>query len=358
MELDSDLDAALARFQQADLEWGGGLANHGPMAAEALCALGHSALIDGLVDVYAPRVPPLRVGEPIPVSERLAARGDPARLPDWVATFDGEIVRRPWRELLARELPSLLPGLFAGAAHGLLRVAHGVRAVERRDTPVRRRELALGLAYWAGRYQELPGVPSAHPVPGRDVDACFDAAPRVAPDARRPGLFFEAVRVLDELPEFARVVEGFDPGDADLSTAIHRICRRSARLYLANPGQRVAYVHCVTAPSCLRLLAPYLDPADARRAVGYALQAALALHAVSAGVEEAATLELPEQTVRLAGDEAEIRYRAACSIDEHAVKLAEACLREQAVQADPVFLLAAADAAIHLDAGAGRGARC
>lgn len=358
LELDSDLDAALARFQQTDLEWGGGLANHGPMAAEALAVLGHSALIEGLVDVYAPRVPPLRVGSPIPPGERVAALGDPERLPDWVATYQLEISRRAWPRLLADELPSLLPGLFAGAAHGLLRVAHGVRAVEQRDTPVRRRELALGLAYWAGRYQELPGTPSARPLRGHGVDACFDAVPRVAPGARRPGLFFDAVRVLDACPGFARVVEAFDPGEADLSSLVHAICRRSARLYLENPGQRVAYVHCVTAPSCLRLLASHLAPGEARRALGYALQAALALHAVSAGDPGHPAAQPAPETLRLSQDEAEIRYRAACSIDEHAVKLAEACLREHAVRPDPVFRLAAADAAIHLDGGAGRGARC
>ena len=42
----SRLDDALARFEPTSLEYGPGLANHGPMAAEALCALGHPALVD------------------------------------------------------------------------------------------------------------------------------------------------------------------------------------------------------------------------------------------------------------------------------------------------------------------------
>ena len=45
---------------------------------------------------------------------------------------------------------------------------------------------------------------------------------------------------------------------------------------------------------------------------------------------------------------AEIGYRAACSLDDHAVKLAEACLREDAAAPDPGLRLAAADAALHL----------
>ena len=54
-----ELDEALERFQKCDLEFMGGLANHGPMAAEALVALGHGALIAGFVDAYAPLIPPL-----------------------------------------------------------------------------------------------------------------------------------------------------------------------------------------------------------------------------------------------------------------------------------------------------------
>jgi len=351
--LDTDLDQALLRFQQTDLEWGGGLANHGPMAAEALTALGHPSLIQGLVDVYAARMPPLRSGQPIPRAERASALGDAKRLPDWVATYDLEIAQRPWRELLRDELPRLIPGLFAGAAHGLLRVAHGVRAVEARDTKVRRRELALGLAYWAGRYQELPGTPGARPRAGQGVAETFAGLQVVPPDRRKPGLFFDAVRVLDA--DFAAWVEAFDAGDRAPEDGVHEICRASAQLYLANPGARIAYVHCLTAPSALRLIGHYLEPSERGVAVGYALQAALALDAVSAG--EPVDRDDPEVD-RLAASPVEIRYRAACSVEEHAVKMTEACLREYAAQPDPIFLQAAADAAVHLDSGAGRGGKC
>ena len=325
------------------------------MAAEALRALGHPALIEGLVDVYAPRVQPLRVGEPIPEAQRAEALGDPSRLPDWVATYDRELAARPWTELLAEESERLLPGLFASACHGLLRVAHGVRAVEQEDTPARRREIALGLALWAGRYQELPGRPARAPRAGQDAEASFAHVAPVPADKRRGGFFFDAVRVLDDDPHFAALVEGFDPGDHPVGVLVHEIAIAAARRYLAQPGQRIAHVHCVTAPACLRLFAHHLPDDLARRAVGYALQASLALHAASA---EAPQPSDDPEVERLAEDEAEIRYRAACSVDEHAVKMAEACLREYAVQEDPCLRRAAADAAIHLDAGAGRGARC
>jgi hypothetical protein len=331
------------------------------MAAEALRALGHPSLIEGLVDVYAPRIRPLRPGEPIAPEARADALGDASRLPDWVATYDRELSRRAWPELLVEEVDRLLPGLFASACHGLLRVAHGVRAIEDEDTPVRRRELAFGLALWAGRYQELPGTPSARPRADRDAASCLAAIVPVAAERRRPGFFFESVGVLDGDAGFVSVVESFDPAERDVSTLVHEIACSAARLYLANPEQRVAYVHCVTAPASLRLFAHLLPASLARRAVGYALQAALALHAVSSGPSPGGLAEasaLAPDVRRLARDEAEIRYRAACSIDEHAVKMAEACLRENAQRPDPFLCLAAADAAIHLDGGAGRGARC
>ena len=352
-DLDSDLDQALARFQRTGLEWAEGLANHGPMAVEALQQLGHPALIEGFVDSYVPRMPPLVAGEPLDAGARAEALGDPRRLPDWIATYDRELAARSWRELLASEVPRLLPGLFAASAHALLRVAHAVRAIEARDTAVRRRELAMGLAYWAGRYQELPGVPGARPRRGQGIAESFAALPRVPPERRRPGLFSDAVRVLAD--DFADCIERWDPEAARGSDAVHGICCESARLYLENPSARIAYVHCVTAPSALRLFAHHLDDDTRARAVGYALQAALALHAVSAGPAPAGPPD-PE-TARLATDAAEIRYRAACSLEEHAIKMAEACLREHAVRPDPVLPLAAADAAIHLDGGGGRGAR-
>ena len=70
----TDLDEALERLQLGGLDYGPGLANHGPMAAEALVALGHPALITGLVDGYAPR---LLTGA-AQVSAEIAARSTPA----------------------------------------------------------------------------------------------------------------------------------------------------------------------------------------------------------------------------------------------------------------------------------------
>ena len=64
---DDALDLALERFAGTGPEYRGGLANHGPMAAEALVALGRSDAVARWVEGYASRLgPPLSAGDPIP----------------------------------------------------------------------------------------------------------------------------------------------------------------------------------------------------------------------------------------------------------------------------------------------------
>lgn len=342
----TDLDEALERFQRTALEYGPGLSNHGPMAAEAIVALGHPALLTGWVDLYAPRLPPFEPGRPLDARERRAALGDATRIPDWVATYQRELEGCDWRELLCAALPGLGPGLFAGATHGWLRVAHAVRALGRGETEPRRRELAFGLGYWAARFQRLPGTPGAKPA--RSPAEVLRTLEPVAPSRRRPGLFFEAVRGLDEHPGFADSIASVALAPADADAWIGELCREGARLYLGNPSARVAYAHAVTAPSALRLVAPLVERGTLRALAGFAFQASCALHAVQSG-PQAAEASPSDEVRRLAENPDEIRYRAACSLREHAIKLAEACLREDAIAPDPVLRLAAADAAIELE---------
>ena len=358
----TDLDEALARFHLGDLEYAGGLANHGPMAAEALERLGHPSLIPAFADVYAPRLPPFEPGRPIPPEAQAPALGDVSRASDWVATFEARLAEGDWREVAAGAVAELLPGLFAGAGHGWLRTAHALRGLGQVDDALRRRELARGLAYWAARYQTLPGRPGTGSQPaGAGVEALADW-PLVAGDEPRAGLFFEAVRRLDGLPEFAAAVERFARPRSDaLDGFVSALCRGAAGLYLAHPERRVAYVHAVTIPSALRMLRPVLADEEACRAATYAFQAVAALHALfgAGSAEEAPDAEdAPDAEVARIGDDwAAIRYHAACSLEEHSIKMVEACWREDRIAPDPVLRRAAADAALRIDAR-GRPAAC
>ena len=329
----SELDLAWERFHAVSHVWGGGFSNHGPMAVEALGALGHASLIPGFVERYAPRLPPAGPGE-------FADRRD---------AFEVELAGRRWRDVVAEQVPPLLPGAFAAAGHGLLRTAHAVRALEAQETPIRTRELAHGLAVWATGFQELPGTPGAAPQPGA---ACLaDLAP--VPEAKRSGVAFtEQVRALDAHPAYEAWVAALDLS-AEPAASLDALIREAAALYLDHPHARIAYCHAITVPAAVRLLAPLLPEAAVREAVGRAYQAAGALHAVMYSPcdperVDAASRAERDEAIRMASVPEETRYRAACSLDDHAIKLAEACLREDARAPSEVLRIAAADAALHM----------
>jgi hypothetical protein len=341
-----DLDEALERFHAAQPEYAWGLSNHGPMAAEALGRIGHAALRMAFVDRYAPRLAPLAPGRPIPSGEQTAALGRIERFADWLATLERELDGEPWRDVLGRRAREWCDGLFAAAGHGWLRTAHAVRALEEDPNPIRLRELAHGLAYWAARHQRLPGVPGRRPARIGAAEL-LGAVPLVPENARRSGLFTHAVLALEAHPAFAEATDSLAPETSDVARTLHELCVGAAELYLAHPEQRIAYVHVLTVPSALRLLAPHLDAATLQRALAYGAQAAAALHAVS-GLRRPDAAPPADEVEKLADDPAEIRYRAACSLEEHAIKLAEAALREDALREHRALRLAAADAALHL----------
>lgn len=354
------LDEALERFQAGAPEYLAGAANQGPMVAEALVALGHPALLDGWIDVYAARLPPLAPGRAIAPGDRAGARGRPERLADHVATYEDALADRDWRSLLRAELPGLLDGLFASGFQAWLRIAHAVRALAAEETAVRRREVAHGLALLAARYQPLPGLGPAA-VGAVPVEERLEAVPVVPEARRRAGSLLDAVRGLDESPAFGAWAAAI-PTPADPAACIAAACRAAAARYLAHPAARRAYVPAVTGPAAWRLLAPFLAPDDAARAARRLLQGVGALDAVSrpapgarpvlsaaAAAWSSGEREDPEAAAaRVARDVDEIRYRAATSLEGDAIAMAEACLREHRIAPDPVLCRAAADAALHI----------
>ena len=327
------------------------------MAAEALECLGHQALIPAFLGLYAPRLPPAEPGNVLSDSDAMDSLGDMSRSADWVATFEARLDGGDdWRVVVAKSVPELLPGLFAGAGHGFLRTAHAVRSLERDDSSLRRRELARGLAYWSARYQRLPGRPGRGNTPVADLVEEFSSWPLVGEPESRAGLIFESVRRLDPFPAFATAVEQFErPGPGELSSFLSSLSCLAASAYLAHPGARIPYVHALTIPSAWRLVAPILTGPDACLGAAYVFQAMAAMHSMFG---EGAVIPEPEEEVaRVAEDWDAIRYHAACSLQEHAIKMVEACWREDQIAEAPILRLAAADAALKIDAR-GRAADC
>lgn len=156
------LDEAYERLHATGPEFDGWLSNHGPMAAEAMVRHGHAGQVHRWLDGYMARLEEFPRGTGPIGAEWQDALGDPRRIADWTVHFRREVAEQPWREVVETWWPRLLPGVAAAATHGVIRVGHAVRALTQDgEDDDHRTELAHGLAYWAARWQPVPGTPAA-----------------------------------------------------------------------------------------------------------------------------------------------------------------------------------------------------
>src|SRR5439155_10094038 len=192
------IDEALERFAATGPEFGPGLSNHGPMAAEALVAMGREDAVLPWAEWYARRLqdhPQAR--KRIAAEEWREALGDIGRAGDWDEFFRRELSQRAWGAVLETWVARLAPGIMAGATHGIIRTAHAVRSLDRGENQRRVDELAEALAYWAARYQELPTAASGARDGSTSISNALITVPLVDPGARSAGLIFDAVRAVD-----------------------------------------------------------------------------------------------------------------------------------------------------------------
>lgn len=229
---------------------------------------------------------------------------------------------------------------MAAATHGLIRTGHAIRSLTTSETPQRLHELAEGLGYWAARYQVLPGSPTLHPVERSPRQAMQQVHRVHGPDFDARGSIVQHIRGLDHQPEFASAIDLVDTA-GDLSRFLSELTQTCAELYLVNQRGLIAFVHTVTAPSALRLLAPYLTDADAQLAARYAWQACAGIYAWYSATPPASSTSLTPPTE----DAETLIDRAVVATGAHTIKFTEACLREYALNPAPVYLLAAYDAA-------------
>ncbi|MFC0005116.1 questin oxidase family protein [Micromonospora siamensis] len=361
------LDEAYRRLHRTGPEFEGWLSNHGPMAVEALVRNGEAGRVHRWLDAYLRRLDELPRGLR-PIDDWRAALGDPKRAGDWLAHFDRELRDRPWREVLGTWWPRLLPGIAAGATHGVIRVGHAVRALrDGGDQPQRLTELGQALGYWAARWQPVPGADGldlgranrptgGHPVdeeadrptgrhsagegaaerPERtDLIDALGSLPRL-PD--RTGGILDRLGRLPDVPGWSAALAAPHPArtPADAERGLVALTHRAALDYLRfgheNP---VMLVHAVTAPTAVLRTLPALDPALWVPSLAAAWSATAAVTAVYAPPRPVA-----EPAVGPA-EPAEVFARAARHGDEHVVKLADAVLDAHAATGDARVLAAA-----------------
>jgi Questin oxidase-like len=331
------MDEALEMLAQTGPEYQGGLANHGPMAAEALIAMARPDSVLQWVEHYKKGLQP----RPTPRSEisKTAWReslGNFNLSAEWVAFFNRELKEKSWRSVLNEWVTNLAPGLSAAGGHGLLRTAHITRRLGQKETEQRLHELAEGLGYWAARYQTMPFIERRAAKTFQPSQAINQV--KLLPMEQRlngPSVVRGLFR-LQDFPPFADVINLVDV-TVNAEQFLSNLTETFATVYVENPSRQyiIAFIHAVTAPSAIRLLLPYLSAEAKQSILRYGWQ-------LAAGIYSA----FGETLIKTrAADEDESKEdlidRAVKNSDEHAIKFTEACLREYALNPKSVYLLAA-----------------
>jgi len=335
----SNYDEALERFHRTGPEREGWLSNHGPMVIEALERLGHDDRVHPWSDRYLPRLEDLPRGiERIDVLAWRDPLGDPVRTGDWINFFLAQAEQTAWQTLLVQWWPRLLPGIAAGATHGVIRVGHAVRALRAVETEPRCRELAHALAYWAARWQPIPVLPATGT---ETVDAVVEAIPPV------PHQEFGIRNRLAQLPHTTgwegtvRSLAG-PRQDRDVPAALADLVNAVLARYASRGhGNPTMLVHAATAPMAVANTLPSLPEPMWRQSFDAAWSATAAVLAAYAPRDtrpprRAATADdVLEQALRHGG--------------EHVIKLADTALKAYETSGDELAL-AAVLTAIDLDA--------
>ena len=335
------LDEALDLLCDTGPEFGPGLSNHGPMAAEALYTLGRAEEVVPWTEGYKRNLQDApKPGNPIPPDGWREALGNVKRVADWAVFFERELDQAPWQQIVNTWTAEFAPGMVSAATHGIIRTAHAARNLGRNETKERLRELAQGLAYWAARYMTVPGLPDrgGSRLPSA---AIADVPVQSVEDQHQLGLITHRLLRLDE-ESFGGVINMVDTSDRD--AFLSDMTETFARAYLANvnDANSIGLIHCVTGPSAVRLLLPYLTPDVAEQACAHAWQAGAAIYAAF-GQRPA-----PESIATVSNVREDIIDQAVFTQDEHAIKFTEACLREYDLHGSNVFLAAAVDASQRL----------
>jgi hypothetical protein len=278
--------------------------------------------------------------DPADESSWRPALGQFHRAGDWEQLFERELAGAPWREVLVRWWPRLLPGLLSMLTHGLIRTAHAVRSVAAAPAPSRAQltELARGLAYWAARYAPLPGpapltgnlrVGEALAVLPRDPLPVPPSRPAIAKRLQEVGTRPGYHGTLGKLA-------GRDP-----QWLLSEMTAEFAGIYLAHPEVHpVPLIHGVTAPAAVRLVLPYLPLELHLPTMAAMWRTHLALVLTFTGGRDNEHLAMSLAVESEAPSLEELAARAVEHQDEHVIKFTEACLRENLLRPDPRFAAA------------------
>ncbi len=331
------LDEALAHYHRTHPLWDYDadvrhLVNHGTMASDALVALGYGDHLPELQKNYFPDKLSAFALTDAAASEP-AEFGNRAELSEWIGHYKAQLESTSIEHVIQAAVPKLMPGVIGGALHGLIRVAHALRMLARRDNVTRRRELAYGLGLWAAEWRSLPGTPGGTPVPGKTAALVLGDLPALPQADRRDGLITERAQAVESHADYPQHISQLDVQAAPLSDQLTDVAELACRLYLANPSARSSYLHATTATDALRTVLPLLDSAAQAHALGHFVQALGAVHA--------AHVENPPIAAVQPSERGDPSADAVATMNDHTIKFTETCLREHALSPRPAYLRAA-----------------
>ncbi|GLZ78410.1 hypothetical protein Afil01_32170 [Actinorhabdospora filicis] len=330
------LAEAYRRFARTGPEWGENrLTNHGPMAAEVLVRRGRADAVEEWVTGYLTRLDdtPARHTR-IHSGNWAEAIGDPRRVTDWTDFYTQCLTEAPWREVLAAWWPLLLPGIAAGATHGVIRTGHVVRTLlAGSDHTDSLTELAAALAFWAAHAHNPPqGTPS------RRALAPAEAVDGLPLRGSEPGRLAERLTRLGDSPDWTQAAGRLAvPSDHDqipgvLADLVHTMTTR----YLAHGhASPVLLVHTATAPNAVLHSLPALPPELWAPSLTAVWEAAAAVHSAYAH-----TPQPPPPTAHTAPEDA--LAEAIWHGDEHVIKFTDTAVEVHTRTGDAAALAAAA----------------
>jgi hypothetical protein len=308
------LDEALERLHASGPERLGRLTNHAPMVVEALVSHGQPGAVHRWLDLYEKKLEefPAPVA-PVTEAGWRAALGDPRRTADWIAYFTRATAEHSWKDLLTAWWPRLLPGMYGGSTHPVIRVGHAVRALTGNGgNAPRLTELAHGLGYWAARYHPVSGI--APLVGPTDAGEALDAVPPV-PGSR--GGFPAGLALVGRLPAWAAGVT--DPDEAERRLA--ELVRAATHRYVTHGhGEKTMLVHAATAPNAVLRTLPALPRVLWAPSLHAAWTASAAVTAMYAPKDPASYVPSSRVTTE------EVFERALAHGDEHVIKLTDTAL--------------------------------
>jgi hypothetical protein len=313
-------------------EYGGGMANHLPMALEALDWLGASeAQMRAFFASYSRRLQrdptPVEL-DPAPSTDWRALRGHIDAFGALRAFFAASLAARGRDAVLRDTLPALVDGTAGAFFHGPIRVAHAVESAH--DG-----ELAAALAYWTARWIPLP-EPARADHRFTDTTAwldALDARARETDPAWRPAapLLSERMQQAVRTTAWLELADGLDAGAGDIDALLHDLAKATAARYAATAN--FAVLHLATASRAAWVLAPWLPS-------NVAAWAPL-LHAVAAASLASRAVPLNREVAATSLAWPDVRRLACASDDDHVIKLVHAMAMQHERSPDAVWLAAA-----------------